>query len=247
MSEPKNIEGFLLINKPKDITSFFVVNKIKKLIGIKTLRVGHGGTLDPFATGILIIGIGRTATRHLGKLLNQNKKYEAQGKLGELTDTLDYTGTIIQTTDYLSITKEQILESIALLGTSYIQTPPAYSALKHQGLPLYTYARTKQLDDATLQKVTQAKQREIQLHELNMTDLKPPYFSISAHVSHGTYIRVLVNDIAQKAGSYATTYQLARTAIGSFTLNQTVPFEQLTNEQEIINKLVSIEEFLRRL
>lgn len=237
-------EGFLLVNKPRDVSSFYVVKSIKKLIGLKTLKIGHGGTLDPFATGLLIIGIGRIATRHLGKLLTLHKKYRARGKLGQLTDTMDATGTIIQTTDYCSITQEELHNAITQLGTSYTQTPPVYSALKHQGLPLYKYAREKSIDTALLEQVAQEKSRTITLHNFCVVDFSPPSFILDAHVSHGTYIRVLVNDIAKNVGSCATTTELQRTAVGSFTIEDAVDFEDIQSIDDIRHNLIDIEEFL---
>ncbi len=245
--EPEKIAGFLLINKPKDITSFTVVKRIQKLVGGRKIKVGHTGTLDPFATGLLIIAIDRRATKHIDQFLKLDKIYIAQGKLGELTDTLDYTGAVIQTSDASNVTNEGIQEAIKKMGSSYIQTPPIYAALKHKGQPLYKLARQKKLSVDELETIVQYKKREISLYELELLAFEPPFFTIKAHVSHGTYIRCLVNDIAQLVGSIATTYQLERTAIGPFTIEQAVDLEALATIEDVEKHLGSIESFLQQI
>lgn len=238
--------GFLLINKPKDITSFGVVKRLQKIIGRKT-KIGHTGTLDPFATGLLIIAIDRSATKHVDQFLKLDKVYIAQGKLGELTDTLDYTGMIIEVNNANNVDQASLETAIKKLGSSYTQTPPIYAALKHKGQPLYKLARQNKLSTKELTKITRAKQREVTLHALTLLTCKPPFFTIKAHVSHGTYIRSLVNEIAQLAGSVATTYELERTAIGPFNIEDAVDLDEIKNLENVKKFLQPVDSFLKQM
>lgn len=231
--------GFLFINKPKGITSYSCIAHIKKILKQK-IKIGHAGTLDPFATGLLIIALGRQATRLISHFMTLDKTYTALGKLGELTDTLDYTGTIVKT-DEISLTAEQINEAIKSMGSIYEQTPPLYSALKYQSTPLYKLARNKSMDVASLEQIVQTKTRKVQLHQLELLAFNFPFFSIRAHVSHGTYIRSLVNDIAHRAGSCATTYELERSTIGPFLLSNAVDIKSINTIEDIEKHLLAIE------
>lgn len=242
--ETKKLAGFLLINKLKNITSFECIRKLQKIVGYKK-GIGHTGTLDPFATGLLIIAFDRSATKHIDKFLKLDKTYIAKGKLGELTDTLDYTGTLITGCDAHSITQHDILAAIAELGAEYTQTPPMYAALKHQGTPLYQLARNQELSVEKLAAITQQKQRTVTLHELELLAWEPLFFTIKAHVSHGTYIRSLVNDIAKLASSCATTYELERTEIGPFSLENAVDLSDLKTIEDIEKHLISIDDMLK--
>lgn len=241
------IEGFLFINKPTDITSHDCIKQIKKILKEKTVagekrtKIGHAGTLDPFATGLLIVGIGRGATKYLSMVMKGNKQYIATGKLGVLTDTLDKTGIVIEQTEAPSITREQLMNAIHALGNSYTQTPPAYSALKYKGQPLYKLARKGEAPEK-LTEIIESKKRTVQLYAIELTDFNLPFFTIKADVSHGTYIRSLVNDIAKQCGSVATTWELARTKIGPITIDKAVDLNALQSVDDIENHLVSVEE-----
>src|SRR5579872_1909126 len=131
--------GFLLINKPCGISSYGCINHIKRIIKQK-IKIGHAGTLDPFASGLLIVALGREATRQIDHFMTMEKTYVATGKCGELTDTLDLTGTVVSTTAVIP-TEEEIKTALASFGSSYEQIPPLYSALKYQGNPLYALVR----------------------------------------------------------------------------------------------------------
>jgi len=240
------ITGYLLVDKPKDITSFQCIAHLKRIINQK-MKIGHAGTLDPFATGLLIICLGREATKTMGTLLDLDKTYLVKAKLGELTDTLDYTGELVEIRDASSITKKDLELAIEQLGSEYEQVPPIYSALKHKGKPLHELARKNKLDKAELEKIAQAKKRTVKLFDLRLLEETLPFFSFHAHVSKGTYIRSLANDIAQKAGNVATTYELKRTKIGPISLEKAVPLDKLTNMQAIESNLLSYEEFLTLL
>lgn len=237
--EYNNQSGFLLVNKPKGISSFACIRKIKYLIG-KKIKIGHSGTLDNFASGLLIICIGRQATKQVGTLLNLDKKYRVKAKLGQLTDTLDNTGKIIhEDLDPLNITKSDLEDSIKSIGKSYIQTPPIFSALKYKGKPLYELAR-KGKDSKELDQITKNKQREVHIFNLNILNFEAPFFNFETHVSKGTYIRSLCNDIAKKLGTNATTYELERVAIGKIDISKSIPLESISSIEVLLNNLINI-------
>lgn len=227
--------GFLLINKPAGISSYGCIGYLKRILRQK-IKIGHAGTLDPFATGMLIVALGREATRLISHIMVMEKTYVATGKCGELTDTLDHTGTVVTTSDYCP-SHEEVSASLASFGSSYEQIPPLYSALKHQGSPLYSLVRQNNVSLDQLQEIAESKCRTVQLYDLRLLSYKPPYFTIQARVSHGTYIRTLINDIAVRTGSCATTYQLDRTAIGPFDLAQATDLGAI-NTVEDINHLI---------
>lgn len=225
--------GFLLINKPVGISSYGCINHIKSLLrqyygGKVKQKIGHAGTLDPFASGLLIVAIGRHATRLLSQCMVMEKTYIATGKCGELTDTLDLTGTIIATS---AIIPSELALRLAFesFGLSYEQIPPLYSALKYQGTPLYLLTRKKIIQEDQLQEIAINKKRIVQLYEKEFVSYNPPFFTIKVRASHGTYVRTLINDIAVKAGSCATTYELQRTNIGPFSLDKAVDVFSLTS------------------
>lgn len=234
MSLPVNI-GFLLINKPTGISSYGCIGYLKRILKQK-IKIGHAGTLDPFASGMLIVALGREATRLIDRMMVMEKTYVATGKCGELTDTLDYTGTVIMTSDVIPA-EQDIQSCLTSFGSSYEQIPPLYSALKHQGSPLYSLVRKNSMSPEQLQEIAENKRRVVQLYDLDLLSYESPFFTIQARVSHGTYIRTLVNDIATRAGSCATTYTLTRTAIGKFNLSHATDLASI-NTIEDINRLI---------
>ena len=236
--------GFLLINKPCGISSYGCIGFLKRILKQK-IKIGHAGTLDPFASGMLIVALGREATRLIDHMMVMEKTYVATGKCGELTDTLDLTGTTVITTDVIP-SEQEIRTSLASFGSSYEQVPPLYSALKHQGSPLYSLVRQNVMSAEQLQEIAANKRRIVQLYDLQLLSYESPYFTIQACVSHGTYIRTLINDIAVRAGSCATTHQLARTAIGPFNLSQATDLPAI-NTIEDINRLIIPVETLESL
>ena len=231
--------GFLLINKPAGITSYGCIGYLKRILKQK-IKIGHAGTLDPFATGMLIVALGREATRLISHIMVMEKTYVATGKCGELTDTLDYTGTVLTTSDHIP-SQEEIRTSLASFGSSYEQIPPLYSALKHQGSPLYALARQGAMSVEDLQEIAGSKQRIVQLYHLQILSYESPFFTIQARVSHGTYIRTLINDIAIRAGSCATTYVLARTAIGPFDLAQATDLGSINTIEDINQRILAVD------
>ena len=237
------MEGFLLINKPAGMTSFNCVRQIRKIVG-KSFKVGHAGTLDHFATGLLIIGIGRQATKLLGRLLQMPKTYFGTGKLGQLTDTYDPAGRII-VTNHKSVNKSDLQEALKSFEKGYLQTPPVYSALKFQGQRLSDLQRVTELADE-VHKIAISKQRYVNLYSLELKSFEYPYFTIESQVSSGTYIRALINDIAIKLDNCATTVQLNRLAIGPFLSADGLDLSEL-NLDLIKSKLIPVNELLSRL
>jgi len=219
--------GFLLVNKPVGISSHRCVAQIKRAIG-REHKVGHAGTLDPFASGLLIVGVGRAYTKQLPTAMAYPKEYVAQGQLNLLTDTLDPEGEILHQGDRQT-TQEQLESAIASLGKEYEQIPPIYSALKFKGKPLYKIARRNKLAPEELEDIVAQKKRLMQLYNMELLSFDFPYFTIKALVSQGTYIRSLVNDIAIKCGTHATTMNLVRTRIGPFTLDEAAECATIAN------------------
>lgn len=237
--DTKNLSGFLLINKPESYSSYDCIRTIKKIIKNK-IKIGHTGTLDNFANGLLIIAIGK-ATKQINLFLNSNKEYIATGKLHELTDTLDNTGNIIlNNNNNNNISLDTLTDIIKNFTGKYLQTPPIYSALKYNGEPLYRLAREKKLTEQELNKITQNKTRECEIFNIKLLEYKFPFFTIQAHVSKGTYIRSLVNDIAQKLNTNATCYKLTRTKIGNIDLNNAIHLNTLKSVQDVKENLIEL-------
>jgi tRNA pseudouridine55 synthase len=204
----------LYINKPKDITSFDVVKKIRHIYGIK--RVGHTGTLDPLATGVMIVALGK-ATKIVELLTAYDKEYIATAELGYETDTYDNTGTILR--------EKEVPENIPLEETiksfqkTYLQEAPIYSAIKMNGKKLYDYARQKQ--EVILPK------REVTIKEIELIHQEKNSFQIRAFVTKGCYIRSLIHDIGLSLNTYATMTDLVRTKQGKVLLEKTNTLEEV--------------------
>ena len=233
--------GFLLINKPENYSSFDCIKHIRKILKTtkKEIKIGHAGTLDNFATGLLIIAIGRDSTKDINNLLSQSKEYIATGKIGELTDTLDATGKIVRK-NKKSPSKADIENIIKSFMNNYTQIPPIYSALKFKGKNLYKLAREKKLSEQELEIIIKNKKRTVHIYEISLINYTSPYFTIKTKVSKGTYIRSLINDIAEKLGSCATCYKLTRTKIGNIRLDQSINLKDLKTIKDINNNLMDI-------
>lgn len=215
--------GYLLINKPVDWTSHDVVAYLRTVTGVKT--IGHAGTLDPFATGLLIVGVGREATKQLDQFKNMPKTYTATVQLGATSDTYDRTGKIETTThdtdnitqksdmthNTKNITQVRIEQILSLFIGKQKQLPPMYSAKKVGGKKLYELAR-KGIDIAR-------QPHEIEIYDIKLIDWSIIHcqLSIVIHCSSGTYIRTLAHDIGQKLGCGAYCESLERTAIGTYS------------------------------
>tara|TARA_X000001036_G_C20636074_1_gene789148 strand:- start:794 stop:1450 length:657 start_codon:yes stop_codon:yes gene_type:complete len=209
----------LSINKPSGLTSFDVVKKIRKITNEK--KVGHGGTLDPFAEGVLIIAIGRQSTKKLNEFLFSNKEYNATLKLGVETDTLDLDGTVIKSKKIPKISKNDINNVLDEFIGNINQNTPIYSARKISGVRLYKYARKNIPIKTPINK--------IRIFELDLISFKNKLISFKVKCSKGTYIRQLAYDIAKKLGTTGHLVSLTRTKVGEFTLensNKLIDFEK---------------------
>lgn len=197
----------LIINldKPKGITSQDAVTMVKRLLGLK--KVGHCGTLDPMATGVLVICTGE-ATKVSSMIVDMDKEYSAVMKLGERTDTYDAEGRVIASANPSGITKEAVQEVLARFRGRIKQKPPMYSAIKQAGTPLYKLAR-KGID-------VERPEREIEITGLELESFDPPYAGIRVRCSKGTYIRTLADDIGAALGCFAHLSELRRLRVGRF-------------------------------
>lgn len=219
----------MLINKPKDITSFGVVAKIKWLLHEK--RVGHTGTLDPMATGVLPVFVGR-ATALSSLLLEADKVYTATFRFGITTDTADITGKILSEKP-VNIKSEDILSALKQFTGNITQVPPMYSAIKKNGVPLYKLAR--------LGETVEVPKREVTINYIEpKSDFKNNEITVQVSCSKGTYIRSLCADIGEYLGCGATLSSLRRDETSGFTLAHCVNLEDLTNEN--INNYIIDEE-----
>lgn len=206
------------IDKPAGWTSFDVVKKIRRLTGIK--KVGHAGTLDPFATGVLLICLG-PATKQSAELMNQPKEYVAEIALGRETDTLDVTGKVIA---------EMAVPELAVPGVTGVlesflgrieQEIPAYSAAKFRGKRLYKLAREG--------KTVPQLQKTVEIYEIELLDLQPEWLKIQVVCGRGTYIRTLARDIARRLGTGGYVKTLVRTRIGDYRLADALSMSEFQN------------------
>jgi len=202
--------GFLLVNKPSGPTSHDIIDELRRITGIR--KIGHAGTLDPFASGLLIIAVGRQATKEISRFVKMDKEYIAEIELGRESDTLDRTGKIKinQATKIINQgTVEKILEQFT---GKQKQLPPMYSAKKVGGKKLYELARRGE---------TIAREpAEIDIYELKILSYDWPKLKIKISCSSGTYIRSLVHDLGQALGCGALTSELERTAINGYNLTE---------------------------
>ncbi|NPA13724.1 MAG: tRNA pseudouridine(55) synthase TruB [Aquificae bacterium] len=212
--------GLLPVYKPRGPTSTEVMNTIKKHFSVN--RIGHTGTLDPFAEGLLVFLIGK-ATRLSEYYQKLPKEYITTGLLGTITDTYDITGKpLTPPKENIEISKDRLLEVLETFKGKILQTPPPFSAKKIKGKRAYKLARQG--------KKVSLKPVEVSIYELELLEFNPPYFTLRTVVSGGTYIRSLIHDIGQKLGVGATTYSLKRTKIGSLSLEEAFPLEELLNK-----------------
>ena len=224
-----SLSGCLLINKKVGVTSRFEVNEVSHRLHEK--KCGHIGTLDPFASGLLIILVGK-ATKISPFLERHNKTYIATLKLGQKTDTGDLTGNVIEEKEVSSLSKEDIEKALnSFLGDSK-QIPPMYSALKKDGKPLYEYARKGE--------EVERKARDITIFDIKLISFSKDVITFAAKVSKGTYIRTLGEDIASKLGTVGHLIELERTMIDNFSVKDAILSEEATPD-----KLISIEDMLK--
>ena len=211
-------DGFFVINKPSGVTSHDVVSRVRRILA--TRKVGHTGTLDPFATGVLPIAVN-DGTKAIPFLDEGVKQYEALLCLGVVTDTLDMTGTIMRRSDFSSVGRERF-EAVLIRFTGRIsQIPPMFSAIKQGGQPLYRLAR---------QGIEVERQpRQVEIFSLEILSFEPPFVGLRVTCSRGTYIRSLADDIGAELGCGASLQELRRTVSGPFHLSAAITLEALQN------------------
>lgn len=210
------INGFIVIDKPAGITSHDVVSRVRRILG--TRKVGHTGTLDPFATGVLPIAV-LDGTKAIPFLDEGVKCYVALMQLGIATDTLDMTGKPLRQGDYAAISEQQLLDIFARFTGPILQIPPMYSAIKQGGQPLYKLARLGQ-------EVERAP-RPVEIYSIELLSFAPPLVSFRVTCSRGTYVRTLADDIGAMAGCGAALKELRRTASGPFQIDNAHTLESL--------------------
>lgn len=224
------MNGIIVVNKPKGITSRDVVNKVCKILNTK--KVGHTGTLDPIASGTLVLCIGN-ATKLVEELTSYDKEYIATVKLGVLTDTLDTTGKVLKTQN-TELKKEELIKVLNSFIGTYKQEVPIYSAVKINGKKLYEYARCN--IDVTLPK------RSVTIHDIELLDFNKDNYKFRVKVSKGTYIRSLIKDINDKLNVIGSMEDLIRIKQGMFSLDISYTLDNIENKEY---KLISIEEVLK--
>ena len=218
------------LNKPIGWTSFDVCKKVKKIT--KEKKVGHGGTLDPFASGVLVIGTGKD-TKKLQYISDEKKSYDATIFLGEVTNTLDVDGRVIQKRKVPILDKKKITDVLDSFSGNYYQTPPMFSAKKVEGKKLYEYAR----------KNIYVKRDPVMLKifSISLNSFDEKNISFSVECSKGTYVRVLGKDISERLGTVGYLNSLTRTQVGEHTLNKSQSIENFENSWKSsiqkINKL----------
>ena len=212
---------FILINKEAGWTSHDVVGYLRKITRIK--KIGHAGTLDPFATGLLIVGIGRDATKRLDEFKGMHKEYEATVRLGGVSTTYDKTGVIAESSlSKKIISLEEIQPVIQSFAGQQEQLPPMYSAKKINGEKLYTLAR-KGIE-------VERRPQLITIFDIQIVHYEYPYLKLKITCSTGTYIRTIAHDIGQKLGVGAYCEELKRTHIGEWSLKNSICVTEMTQE-----------------
>lgn len=216
-------DGILIVDKPQGITSHDVVFKVRRKFKIK--KVGHAGTLDPLATGVLVVLLGKT-TKLSSRFITFDKSYRATIVLGTVTDSADILGKVISQNPYEHISEESILHAVNNFQGEYDQIPPMMSAVKHNGQRLYELAR-QGIE-------VERKPRTIKIDLIRVEEIKLPYIKIYVECSKGTYIRQLASDIGDFLGCGGCISQIQRTKVGFFKLEDAVKMEDL-NESHIRN------------
>lgn len=232
IKEPK-ICGVLNINKPLGITSFDVVRQVKRLA--KEKKVGHGGTLDPEAGGVLPVCLGR-ATKAIDFIMEDTKEYVAGIKLGVVTDTYDREGKILRESE-VKCSEQEVIEAINKFIGNIDQVPPMYSALKQNGKKLYELAREG--------KEVYREPRRITIHSIEILSIEIPLIHIRVRCSKGTYIRSLCYDVGEALGCGGMMWSLERTSTGPFTIENSVKLAEL-NEENIKSYIIPLEKVFER-
>jgi len=235
--ERQELSGVIVVDKPPGITSAKVVARVKKWL--KARKAGHTGTLDPFATGVLVCCINR-ATKLSRFFLHGKKKYEAVLHLGVETDTQDSTGIVTNVCHNVEFSKKTIESAFKRFEGNIQQLPPVYSALKHKGIPLYKLARSK--------KPVQKPARQVSIITLKILEIHPPFIRFEVFCSAGTYIRTLCADIGASLGCGGHLKELRRIESSGFTITDAVTLEELedlTLSEKLSDRLISMSNALK--
>ncbi|PTY02505.1 tRNA pseudouridine(55) synthase TruB [Opitutaceae bacterium EW11] len=228
---PKEIEGVLLVDKPTDHTSHDVVARLRGKLKIK--RIGHAGTLDPMATGLLVILVGK-ATRVSQYLMSTDKEYTGTITLGKVTSTQDAEGEMLETRPVPPLGESDVKAAMkAFVGDQY-QTPPMYSAIKIDGVPLYKKARQGE--------EVEREPRFVRVASFELTRFASPEIDFVLRCSKGTYVRTIAHDLGQKLGCGAHLSKLRRTASGKFTISQCLTLDEIESMPlaEIEKRLIPV-------
>ncbi|HUQ73363.1 MAG TPA: tRNA pseudouridine(55) synthase TruB [Burkholderiales bacterium] len=209
------IDGALLLDKPLGLSSNAALQDAKRLVGAK--KAGHGGTLDPLASGLLVVLFGE-ATKFAGPMLDADKEYVARVKLGQRTDTGDAEGAVLETRP-VQVSAEQLDETLARFRGEIEQIPPMHSALKRDGVPLYKLARKGE--------TVERAPRRVRIHEIQRLGREGDVIELRVRCSKGTYIRTLAEDIGRALGTAAHLAALRRTASGRFSVGDAVTLDAL--------------------
>ncbi len=236
MKKNQSLDAVILIDKPQGWTSTKTLSVVKRKLGVK--KAGHTGTLDPLATGVLPICLGQ-ATKIAQFLIADDKIYKAQMKLGTSTDTDDSEGSILETKEIPPLSREQVEAVLQQFQGNILQRPPIYSALKIKGQRAYDLARSGQN--------IQLEERPITIHQLTLEEFAPPFLSLHCHVSKGTYIRALVRDIALALGTVGHLTALRRIQSGPFSIEQTLPPQQIDTLPSLEPHLITLADALQHL
>jgi tRNA pseudouridine55 synthase len=234
----KEIEGVLLVDKPKGLTSHDVVYRLRRKLQMK--KIGHAGTLDPMATGVLVMLIGK-ATRISQYLMSVDKIYEGEATLGVVTDSQDAEGEVMETRPVPALTEAEAREVMkTFLGDQY-QTPPMHSAIKKNGVPLYKLARQGE--------EVEREPRFIRISAFNLLSFSLPRLTFDLHCTKGTYVRTVAHDLGQKLGCGAHLSALRRTGSGKFKIDQCIPLEAIEELSlaEIEKRLIPVHEAAPRV
>ncbi|VEI57484.1 tRNA pseudouridine synthase B [Pasteurella multocida] len=225
MSKPRkrgrDIDGVFLLDKPQGMSSNDIMQKVKRVF--QANKAGHTGALDPLATGMLPICLGE-ATKFSQFLLDADKRYQVTARLGERTDTSDAEGQVVESRE-VNVSEQDILAALPHFRGDLMQVPTMFSALKHQGKPLYEYARAGI--------VVERDARPIMIFELNFIEYNAPYLTLDIHCSKGTYIRTLVDDLGEYLGCGAHVVVLRRTGVADYPVEAMMDWKHL---QELAEK-----------
>ncbi len=231
------LDGVLVVDKPEGISSAKVVSRVKRATGAR--KAGHAGTLDPFATGVLVCCLNR-ATRLARFFLDSDKRYRALMRLGVETDTLDATGKVVAEADSAGVSEAAVMEAAAAFCGRIRQRPPVYSALKHRGVPLYKLARQG--------RPVEKPPRQVEIRSIEVIAARLPEVEIDVTCSAGTYIRTLCADIGRRLGCGGHLKGLRRLKSGGFSIREALPLERIESEsgsQRLENRVVPMADALR--